>query len=68
MHDHPGKGTTTNGIYIPRGNMTAIAPYENYMDENGRPITKGEDLGMFFLSGFLSPRIDGRARRVELIF
>jgi len=50
MHDHTGKGTTTNGI-SPGGNMTAIV-YENYMDEDGWPITQGEDLGMFFSADF----------------
>lgn len=50
MHDHTGKGTTNDGI-APGGNMTAIV-YEEFIDEQGWPITQGEDLGMFFSKAF----------------
>ena len=46
LHDHSGKGTTTDGI-APGGNMNAIV-YREYLAENGWPITQGEDMGMFF--------------------
>ena len=46
LHDHGGKGTTTDGI-APGGNMNAIV-YREYLADNGWPITQGEDMGMFF--------------------
>ena len=50
LHDHTGRGTTNNGI-APGGNMSAIV-YRDFIDENGWPITRGEDLGMFFAPEF----------------
>ncbi len=50
LHDHTGKGTTNDGI-APGGNMTAIV-YDDYIDENGWPITQGENLAMFFSEAF----------------
>ncbi len=50
LHDHTGKGTTNDGI-APGGNMTAIV-YDEFMDENGWPITQGENMAMFFSESF----------------
>jgi plastocyanin len=46
MHDHKGRGITNNGI-APGGNMTAIV-YEDFISQEGWPITQGEDFGQYF--------------------
>lgn len=46
MHDHKGRGITNDGI-APGGNMSAIV-YAQFMDEDGWPITQGEDVGQYF--------------------
>ncbi len=50
LHDHTGRTTTNNGI-APGGNMSAIV-YRDFLDENGWPISRGEDLAMFFTPDF----------------
>lgn len=50
LHDHTGRGTTNNGI-APGGNMSAIV-YADFLDADGWPMTRGEDLGMFFSPEF----------------
>lgn len=50
LHDHTGRGTTNDGI-APGGNMSAIV-YRDFLDQNGWPITRGEDMKMFFAPEF----------------
>ncbi|MDP1930076.1 MAG: multicopper oxidase domain-containing protein [Gammaproteobacteria bacterium] len=50
LHDHGGRGITNNGI-APGGNMNAIV-YREYLDDNGWPISQGEDMSMFFNPAF----------------
>lgn len=50
LHDHTGRGTTNNGI-APGGNMSAIV-YREFLDDDGWPITQGEDMAMFFDPAF----------------
>lgn len=50
LHDHTGRGTTNNGI-APGGNMSAIV-YREFLDDNGWPIARGEDMSMFFAPEF----------------
>ncbi|MDT8428725.1 MAG: multicopper oxidase domain-containing protein [Pseudomonadales bacterium] len=58
LHDHQGRGVMNNGI-APGGNVSAIV-YEEYLGDNGWPITYGEALGKFFDASFYT-----RAPEVE---
>ena len=46
LHDHQGKAVTNNGI-APGGNVSAIV-YEEYLAEDGWPVTFGMDWDRFF--------------------
>ncbi len=50
MHDHQGKGVTTDGIG-PGGNISAIV-YEKYLADNGWPLTQGADWDNFFTEAY----------------
>ena len=50
FHDHQEKGVTTDGIN-PGGNISAIV-YEEYLQENGWPMTQGVDYAPYFTEDY----------------
>lgn len=50
LHDHQGKGVTTNGIG-PGGNISAIV-YESYLKDNGWPRTFGVSWDPYFSAAY----------------
>ncbi|MDX1491089.1 MAG: multicopper oxidase domain-containing protein [Pseudohongiellaceae bacterium] len=63
MHDHRGKGITNGGI-APGGNMTAIV-YDDYLRDDGWPITQGKDFGQFFDPRFYQRIDSGKAQALS---
>ena len=55
LHDHRGKGVTTNGIN-PGGNISAIV-YESFLAETGWPKTQGMDWTPFFSPAYYQRKV-----------
>ena len=55
FHDHQNKGVTTDGIG-PGGNISAIV-YDEFLDDDGWPISNGMNLNQYFSSDYYNKEI-----------
>jgi hypothetical protein len=55
FHDHQNKGVTTDGIG-PGGNISAIV-YDEFLDDDGWPISNGMNLNQYFSSDYYDKEI-----------